>query len=188
MLSPLTKSHYNIASTTDFIEKMKSLKIESNYKMVSLDVVSLFTSVPQDFTINLILDKIYKDKMITTKFSRDNLKTLLELCTKDMHFSFNDTIFKQVNGVAMGSPLGPVIANIFMVELEELMVPKLAGKMSLWYRYVDDTFTFVRDGEIGNILDILNNFHSNIKFTYEVEKDKKISFLDVQVIPIGHKL
>ena len=145
-------------------------------------LIFFITSVSLDFTINLILDKIYKDKIITTKFCRDDLKTLLELCTKDMHFSFNDTIFKQVNGVAMGSPLGPVIANIFMVKLEELMVPKLAGKMSLWYRYVDDTFTFVKDGEIENILEVLNSFHSNIKFTYEVENDNKISFLDVQVI------
>ena len=149
--------------------------------MVSLDVVSLFTSVPLDYTIRIILDKVYTDKKVTTKLSRDELQTLLELCTKKMHFSFNQKIYKQTNGVAMGSPLGPVIANIFMVHLEELMIPTLATKMSSWYRYVDDTFTFIKDGEIETVQQALNNFHGDIKFTYESEIDNTISFLDVSV-------
>ena len=81
----------------------------------------------------------------------------------------------------MGSPLGPVIANIFMVHLEELMLPRLATKMSSWYRYVDDTFTFIKDGEINAVLEALNSFHDDIKFTYESEIDNKISFLDVKI-------
>ena len=104
--------------------------------MVSFDVVSLFTSVPLDYTINVILDKVYKDKRINTKFSRDEMHALLDLCTKKMHFSFNGKIYKQTNGVAMGSPLGPVIANIFMVHLEEMLIPGLSDRLSSWYRYV----------------------------------------------------
>ena len=78
-----------------------------------------------DFTINILLDKVYKDKTIKTKLKRDEMKKLLEICTKEMHFSFKGIIYKQINGVAMGSPLGPVIANIFMSELEEQLIPKL---------------------------------------------------------------
>ena len=180
-LAPLTKSEFCIDSSKDFIGKMKSKSIESDYVMVSFDVVSLFTSVPLDYTINLILDKIYKDKLVETKLSRANFKILLEMCTKEMHFSFNNCIYKQVNGVAMGSPLGPVLANIFMVELENTIIPKLNGKLSLWYRYVDDTFTFIKKGEALNVRDILNTFNENIKFTFEEEKSSEISFLDVGV-------
>lgn len=150
--------------------------------MVSFDVVSLFTSVPLDFTIEIILRKVYDEKLIPTKLKRNEMKNLLELCTKEMHFSFDDKIFRQINGVAMGSPLGPVIANIFMVELEEHLIPKMGGLVDLWFRYVDDTFTFIKKGEVDRIIQILNSFHEGIKFTFEKESNDSIAFLDVTVL------
>ena len=104
------------------------------------------------------------------------------MCTKEMHFSFNGVIYRQVDGVAMGSPLGPVLANVFMVELEKSLVPQLGDNIKLWYRYVDDTFTIIRKGKVEEVLASLNRFHESIKFTYEKEKDGVISFLDVKVI------
>ena len=47
------------------------------------------------------------------------------ICTKKVHFSFNNDIYIQMDGDAKGSPLDPVIANIFIVELESVLVPKL---------------------------------------------------------------
>ena len=81
----------------------------------------------------------------------------------------------------MGSPLGPVLANIFMVSLEETLVPQLNQKMPVWLRYVDDTFTLISKGEVENVLNVLNNFHQSIKFTYESESSNEISFLDVKI-------
>ena len=81
----------------------------------------------------------------------------------------------------MGSPLGPVLANIFMVSLEESLVPGLNDKMPVWLRYVDDTFTLMAKGEVENVLNVLNNFHASIKFTYEKEISNQIAFLDVSI-------
>ena len=81
----------------------------------------------------------------------------------------------------MGSPLGPVLANVFMVHLEETIVPKLKTSMPFWIRYVDETFTLVKKGKLDEVIATLNNFHQNIKFTHEFEKDNKIAFLDVLV-------
>ena len=87
----------------------------------------------------------------------------------------------QIDGVMMGSPLGPLFANIFMCELENHVIPRLAHKLKNWVRYVDDTFALVREGEEKYVQEELNSFHQNIQFTYELEDHGKISFLDVLV-------
>ena len=121
-------------------------------------------------TINIILNKIYENKIISSKLKREQFKTLLELCTKKLHFSFNGSMYQQIDGVAMGNPLGPVLANIFMSSLEENYIPNLIRKL-YWGRYVDDTFTILKSNEVDNILLVLNSYHKNIKFTYEVERE-----------------
>ena len=73
----------------------------------------------------------------------------------------------------MGSPLGPVLAVIFMVHLERILMPELEKFMKHWKRYVDDTTTYIKSNFIRDVTDILNKFHENIKFTYEVEHNGK---------------
>ena len=86
--------------------------------MMSFHVASLFTDVPLEETIETILKRIYVNKEITTDIPKQEMKELLILCTKNVHFTFNNETYIQVDGVAMGSPLDPVLAKIFMVELE----------------------------------------------------------------------
>ena len=82
----------------------------------------------------------------------------------------------------MGSPLGLVLAKIFMVELKTSVIPTLRKKVKLWKRFVDDTYCLGRLEFIDNILLALNSFHENIKFTFEIEKDNTITFLDILII------
>ena len=110
------------------------------------------------------------------------MRDLIFLCTKNLHFTFNKDIYKQTYGVAMGSPLGPVLASIIMVELENTMVPRLSNILYFWRRYVDDTFTSVKEASITFVLEQLNSYHPNLKFTYELENAGKLSFLDILVI------
>ena len=110
------------------------------------------------------------------------MKELLILCTKNVHFTFNNEINIQVDGVAMGSPLGPVLANIFMVELETSVISKLRNKVKLWKRFVDDIYCLARSEYRKNMLLALNSFHKNIKFTFEIEKDNTIPFLEILII------
>ena len=181
LLKPLSVSEYTISSTKDFVDKIKDKEVQDGYKLVSFDVSSLFTNVPLDFTINVVLRKIYRDKLIKTKIKRNEMKMLLELCTKELHFAYNGKMYKQVDGVVMGNPLGPVIANIFMVELENSIVPAMSDILTTWYRYVDDTIAFVKEDQINNIISTLNNYHRDIKFTHETEENGAISFLDVHM-------
>ena len=82
----------------------------------------------------------------------------------------------------MVSILDPTLANMFMVELEQNIISTLSKDISLWKRYVDDTICFVNSNRISHVLESLNSFHSNIKFTVEIEKGNKIAFLDILLI------
>ena len=86
--------------------------------MVSFDVNSLFTNVPLEKTIKITLEKIYDRKEIINEITNPEMKELLTLCTKNVYFTFDNQVYKQNDGVAMRSPLGPVLAGTFMVELE----------------------------------------------------------------------
>ena len=78
--------------------------------MVSFDVKSLFASVPLEKIIDIALEQIYLRKEIVVILTKNEIKNLLILCTKNVHFTFNNEIYIQNGGVAMGSPLGPILA------------------------------------------------------------------------------
>ena len=106
------KIHNN---TKEFVRYIQKQKVPDGYKMVSFDVVSLFMNVPLEQTIEIILKRIYINIEITTNIPKQEMKELLFLCMKNFHFIFNNQIYIQLDGVAMGSPLGTVLANIFNV-------------------------------------------------------------------------
>ena len=97
LLSPLNKSEYTISSTDRLLETLKGKSVPPNHKMVSFDVTSLFTNVPLEYTIDIILRRIYDEKEIRTNIPKKDMKTLLLLCMKNVHFSFNDQLYKQVD-------------------------------------------------------------------------------------------
>ena len=115
------------------------------------------------------------------------MKELLHLCTKKVHFIFNGEIHIQTDGVAMGIPLGPELANIFMVELEKIIIPKLDKEVKLWKRFVDETPCFPKMNSLNYILLTINSFHKNIKFTMEIEQNSTIPFLAVLLIRTPQK-
>ena len=82
----------------------------------------------------------------------------------------NGNIYLQIDGLAMGSPLAPVLAKIFMVELETSLVPKLSNYIKFWKQFVDDTFIFANIEAVDHILTVLNSFDPNIQFTYQTRK------------------
>ena len=93
-----------------------------------------------DETIQICLDKLYA-LANPPKLPRSVLKDLLVFATKRSHFVFDGQYYDQIDGVAMGSPLGPVLANIVMCDFEEKWVMNNGARPTIWFRYVDDTFT-----------------------------------------------
>ena len=98
---------------------------------------------------------------------------------------FNNEMYEQVDGVAMGSPCGPTLANAFLCFYEKIWLDSCPSyfKPSYYRRYVDDTFLLFRDEHhIELFLDYLNSKHKNIQFTKEIEQNNKLPFLDLLVI------
>ena len=91
--------------------------------MISFDVKNLLTNVPLDKAIKIILRKIYQERMLDTSIPQKEMEELLYLCTKHVNFSYGGRIYRKVDGKVMGSPLGPVLANMFMTEIEIVMIP-----------------------------------------------------------------
>ena len=156
--------------------------------MVSFDVKSLFANVPLDRTIDIVLRRIYDKHELQTSIARSEMKKLLILCAKNVHFTFDNVIKVQNDGMAMGSPLRPVLSDIFMIELETSLSPELIDYIQFWKRYVDDTICFIKAGSVNYILSVLNSFDMNIKFTYELEHDGKLPFIDVLLCRSGKKI
>ena len=115
---------------------------------------------------------------------RSQFKELLELASLDNHFIFDGTIYKQIDGVAMGSPLGPTLAMAFMCYMEEKWLSDcpLDFKPLFYRRYVDDTFLiFKSQTNVQKFLEYLNSKHPNIKFTCDNEENSTLPFLDVNI-------
>ena len=150
--------------------------------MISLDVTSLFTNIPLDETIDIAV-QLLLDNDSNIGMNRNELKKLFEFATSKSHFMFNDEFFDQIDGVAMGSPLGPLLANIFMGYNEKFWIENYSGvKPELYKRYVDDVFClFQNENDALLFFEYLNNRHVNISFTNEKEIDGKLSFLDVLI-------
>ena len=127
-LSPLSRSQYTVKISNKFLNVIKQQVAPSSYKLVSFDVESLFTNVPLDKTIDIILK--------TTNIGRKEMKDLISLCTKNVPFTFGNEIYQQRDGVAIGSPLELVLAETIMVELKKSIVPKLNNHLEnlrWWY-------------------------------------------------------
>ena len=174
-LQPLTgKTESHIANSTDFIHKIQEIRLQPTDLLVSFDVESLFTQVPIKDTINII--------KTSQKVSSD-LIPLIEHCLTTTYFSYDNHFYEQTSGAAMGSPISPVIANIFMEHFEKEALRKAPNKPEVWFRYVDDTFVIWRHGrsELRKFLIHLNKQHPNIRFTIDIEENGKLPFLDVLV-------
>ena len=195
-LKHLRISTTTVADTFKFVNELQNLKLDSSeVKMISFDVVSLFTHVPLSRTIELILDKMYgvQHTCLADKKKRDDwcnichqryeLKWLLDISTKESHFVFNDKMYSQEDGIAMGSPLGSLFADIYMNDLESKLKYTLEENgVIYWKRFVNDSFVLIKkDADVNKLLDILNKFDSAIQFTFEEEQNNSISFLDILI-------
>ena len=124
----------------------------------------------------------------TLTSARATLIKLLTIATQDQLFQFNGDLYKQIDGVAMGSPLGPLTVNTFMCSIEE----KLARENKLpdfYKKFVEDTFALVPDlAAATDFLSVLNDAHPAIQFTMETAVNSSLPFVGMLINKIDYRL
>ena len=183
LLNPLISTDHTTKDSFSFVEEFHNFSSNINNKfLISYDVQSLYTNIPLNETIDIAINLIF-DTYPNFSINRKDLTELFLIATSQTHFLFNDCYYDQTDGVSMGSPLAPVLANLFMSFHERRWLQNYDGPNVLFYRrYVDDTFCiFENEHDALLFFNYINHQHPNIKFTYETEKNEKLPFLDILI-------
>ena len=180
ILQPLGKTPHTINNTKAFLTNIKDSKLESDEILISFDVVSLFTSIPQDTAKRITNELLTNDEswQTRTKLDKHDILELLDLCLST-EFSFQNCYYRQISGTPMASPLSSFLAEVVMQDLEKRSVTN-NNDIKTWNRYVDKILAAVKKGKIDDTLHTsINDTIENIKFTKDEEENSQLAFLDI---------
>jgi hypothetical protein len=182
ILKPFTTNEYTTKDSFAFANDIRSQ--QASCYMASLDVDSLFTNIPLIETMDICTKLLFQENDTVHGMNREDFKQLLSIATTESFILFDNEFYQQIDGVAMGSPLGPTLANIFLCFHEKKWLSDCPCEFKPVYyqRYVDDIFLlFNNSGSIDQFKQYMNNRHPNMNFTSENESENSLPFLDVYV-------
>ena len=187
-LKPFLTNSFSVSSSTEFVDHLSSLKPQPSEICVSFDIKSLFTHVPLMEVVEDITSTVYSDTATSSIFANSKtitkkiFRNILKVCSESI-FLYNGAVYKQKDGVAMGSPLAPLLAEWFVSTIENkilLQDEHQPYKPLVYKRYVDDVFAVFRCvADRDAFFKVLNEAHPNLQFT--MENSKPLPFLDVSV-------
>lgn len=178
---------FQIKNSINLIKEIENIKLPDNAKLISFDVSNLFPSIPIQETIILV------EKLLTLKnvniIKKQEILDTLKTCLEQNYFEFDRTLYSSGEGLIMGNPLSPLLAEIFMDSLEDKISKHIFKKFIYWYGYVDDVLACFTgtDRQLTQFLEFINNIHPNIKFTIEKEINNSINFLDLTICRVKNK-
>ena len=202
-IKPLMDCKYAVTSSAAFIAELRQLNPRSTDLCVSFDIKSLFTNVPLKEVIEDITHKVFpknatpllfqkseqpkgkkkkkKKKKKEKKITRTVLKNMLTVCSESI-FLYRNGVYQQHDGVAMGSPLAPLLAEWFVSKIENNILQRdYPCKPTFYRRYVDDVFALFKcEDDVKNFFALLNEAHPNLKFTIETSTTF-LPFLDTAI-------
>ena len=180
------KSTHHTVDSWQFCNEIRKIHIEDSMRLVSLDVVSLFTNVPVDLALQ-VLHHRWTEIAEHTSINRDDflqaVKFVLE--ANIFQWSFLQASFWNSHGIS-NLPCYRQFGNGKV--RDDLSLSKVPFQLKFYKRYVDDIITCIKLEDLPILLDTFNSFHNRLQFTYEVEKDSCLSFLDTLVIRSNNKL
>jgi len=165
-----------------------NLHIPDDCCLASFDVVSLFTNVPIDLVVQIVEEK-WPHIEANTSLPLNEFILSIKFVLESTYFHFNNRVYKQTFGGAMGSPLSTMVADLILQKLESSILNELPFKPTFYYRYVDDIALAIPRSQLNNLLNKFNSFHHRLKFTMEMVCDgDRLDFLDISIIRQGNTL
>ena len=163
ILKSLTSNEYTVKDSFAFAEEI--VEQDSECFMGSLDVDSLFTNIPLEETIDICTNTLFENMEKVEGLSKIEFKELLSLATKESYFIFNGKLYKQVDGLAVRSTLGPTLANAFLVHFGKNWLQNCSSDFKPHYYqwYVDDTFVLFT---LPKYFDAFHNFLNGAYFDF----------------------
>ena len=153
---------------------------------MSYDVVSLFTKTPIKEACEIITKRLENDKTLKkrTNLNVDDIMELLKFVLETTYFRFVGEIYQQKFGVAMSSPVSPIVVNLYMEDLEQKIIATapVDCQPRNWKRYVDDVICLVHMGKANKLQQHMNTVDPtwSIIFTREYEENNIMPFLDAK--------
>ena len=179
-------SGVHLKNSSDLLQRLENVGFR-NKVLASFDVKSLFTNVPNEGAMEALEEALDSAEDKELPLPQADFISAVSLCTNFGSLEFNGEEFRQHSGLAMGSPLSPVLACLYMESLEKRHYLKIVGEHSTWLRYVDDVFLVTNQrNNLDEMLEKLNSVNPKIQFTLEREKDQKLAFLDTLVHRDNH--
>ena len=173
-LSVLPESKIN-SSTKQVADQMNSTILQDDEVIVSFDVSSLYTNVPVNEAIHKAADLLFESNATPPRVTKETFITLAKLSSLDVIMSTHAGYYRQVNGLAMGSPPAPHFANVWLSSYD----PIIKDEAPLYERYMDDVLRYIKALDVGHKLTEINGLHPNLKFTIEHEQEGILAFLDL---------
>ncbi|XP_055590309.1 uncharacterized protein LOC129742433 [Uranotaenia lowii] len=169
----------SVKNSVELVERLKGFKVRRGEILVSFDVSALFPSVPTSDALNSLRGHLERRRVPPNEI--DAYLAVAEVCMKQNFFIFRGKFFKQTFGLSMGSKLSPLLAEVFMSDLEADLEKSERLFPRVWWRYVDDILASVKERYLTQTLELLNSKHRSIKFTVEKEVEGKLPFLDLLI-------
>ena len=188
ILTPMVGNSHHLRDSVDLTNRLKSQKVPDDYVLVSFDLVSMFTNIPQEGALAAAKARLESDTDLNrrTPIKMEHIIDLLRLDLKLAYFRFDGKYYAQPRGLGMGKSTSSPLSDIFMEDYE---VKALANfreahghdSILFWYRKADDTITAVKRTLSDTLHNYLNSISPDIQWTMEQEQDGKIPMLDVLI-------
>ena len=159
-LTPLINSNnLSIKNSFELIDRISNFKINDNDLMLSFDVVSLFTKIPVHIVKSVIFNRLKCDSelKIRCKLNINEIMNALDLCLDNTYLCFRKKFYRQIFGVAMGSPIFVIVANLVMESIENKMLKDFVSPPRIWLRYIDDTFVVLKKTKVVSFHEFISN-------------------------------